>query len=83
MAGKSSSKRSEKAHRAYRSDYFVTVVEFAPLKEADNAFRAWLATNGLSQDDIDSADLLVDTGRGELGDVRRYRVFRDALPPTV
>ena len=57
----------------------MTVVDFAPLKQADDGFRAWLAEHGLARDDIDDDDLLIDTGRGDGGSVRRYRVHRDAL----
>ncbi len=80
MPGKSSSRRSEKAQPAQPSDYFETVVDFLPVKEADGAFKAWLREHGLTRDQLGAKDLQIDTGRGESGTVRRYRFFRDAIP---
>lgn len=80
MAGKSGSRRSLRPHRAERWDYFVTIVDFRPLKEADDAFRAWLAEHRLDRADIGERNVVIDTGRGEAGPVRRYRVHRDAVP---
>lgn len=80
MVGKSNSRRSLRPHRAERWDYFVTVVDFLPLKDADDAFRGWLVEHGLRRDDLDQRDVLIDTGSGDGGTVRRYLVHRDAIP---
>ena len=58
----------------------VTVVDFLPPQEAENAFRTWLVEHKLRRDDIDEHDLVIDTGRGDRGTVPRYRVHRDAIP---
>ena len=80
MVGKSNSKRSLRPQRAERWDYFVTVVDFLPLRDADDAFRSWLVEHGLRRDDLDQRDVHIDTGSGDGGTVRRYRVHRDAIP---
>lgn len=80
MPGKSHGHGWTKKFSAVRSDYFVTVVDFAPAAEADGAFRFWLVEHRLDRDDIAPGDLVIDSGRSEVGIVRRYRVHRDAIP---
>jgi hypothetical protein len=79
MAGTSGSKRKRHPHPADRTDYMVTVVEFSTLREADDAFERWLTEHNLTRDAINPRDLRIDTGRGEGGDVRRYRVHLDVI----
>lgn len=80
VPGKSSSRRSQKAHPSERTDYFETVVDFLPVKEADASFKVWLRDHGLSRDQLQEKDVWIDTGTGETGPVRRYRIFRDVIP---
>jgi len=80
VPGKSSSRRKTKAHRAERSDYFQTVVPYMSPRDADAAFRAWLAEVGLTRDELSSKDLAVEDRDGEGGRKRTYRVYRYAIP---
>lgn len=80
VPGKSHGHGWTKKFSAVRSDYFVTVVDFAPVAEADGAFRAWLVEHRLDRDDIAPGDLVTDSRRSEGRIVRRYRVHSDAIP---
>jgi hypothetical protein len=79
MAGKSNSRRRRNALAAEREDYFVVVVPFLPLAEADVAFLSWLESAGLTRSDLAPRDVMIDTGEGDAGPVRRYRVCREAM----
>lgn len=80
VPGKSHGRGWTRKFPAVRSDYFVTIVDFAPAAEADGAFRAWLVEHHLDRDDIAPGDLVIDTGRSEGRIVRQYRVHRDVIP---
>jgi hypothetical protein len=61
---------------------WTTVIDFAPIAEADTQWRTWLARNGLA--DLASTDVRIDTGRGQVqggtSEVRRYSVRTARLP---
>ena len=82
VPGKSGSHRSRSGWRAEREDYFVEVVPWMPIPDADQAFRTWLESFGLLQYGLPPKDVAVDSEQGESGELRRYRVFRDAIPTT-
>lgn len=79
MPGKSGSRRSWRRLAATHEDYLETVVDWLPLHDADRAFQRWLDESGLRRRDIAPRDLRIDTGRGETGSVRRYRVHLDVI----
>jgi len=61
-----------------RSDFEV-VVDFTKVETAERAFDQWLAARGRARDEFAPDDVLVDTGRGSDGDIRRYSIRRSAL----
>jgi hypothetical protein len=56
------------------AEEWIEVSSFIPADQADELFRAWLATTGCTMADLEPSDLRVDTGRGADGDLRRYRL---------
>lgn len=55
------------------SEEFVVVVDAMSFAEADAAFEAWCQEHGTDRAALGD-DVLIDTGRGEDHDWRRYRV---------
>ena len=53
-----------------------TIVDFLPVAEADASWQLWLSSG--REGSPRPEDILIDTGRGDTGDVRRYRV-KDAV----
>jgi hypothetical protein len=53
-----------------------TIVDFLPVAEADASWQLWLSSG--PEGSLRPEDILIDTGRGATGDVRRYRV-KDAV----
>ena len=59
-------------------DDFEVVVDTSPACEADEAFDTWLASKGLTREDI-ADDVRVDTFHTRRGVERRYLVRRTRL----
>lgn len=61
---------------------WTTVIDFAPIAEADAQWRTWLERNSLA--DLASVDVRIDTGRGQFQggtfEMRRYSVRTARLP---
>lgn len=58
---------------------WVTVVDWAPLSEADAQFQVWLRDHRLNRDEIPTDMVKSDTGRGEDYDRRRYQLAEEFL----
>lgn len=79
VAGRRRTESERRGENVHHADELVTVVDFQPLHRADAEFESWLDDGGLGRSDFGPRDLVIDTGPGETGSVRRYRVHVDAL----
>ena len=63
------------------SSEFEIVIEFCPIDIASKQWEEWKKEHDISN--LDSDDILVDTGRGEFEgrncDVRRYRIRKNKM----
>lgn len=80
MPGKRDSRRQRRALRSDRTDCMVTVVDFMPRHQADEAFEVWLDEAGFSRGAIRPRGRAVDDEPGVRGGLRRYRVHYDLVP---
>ncbi len=58
---------------------YVVVIDWTPLTNSVAEYRAWLAGHRLTGGDVDEDRVLIDTGRGADGDLRRIRISRGEL----
>lgn len=56
---------------------FETIVDSMPETEANKAWLTWLRTHDIGK--VNPEDILIDTGKGENGSFRRYRINKSKM----
>jgi hypothetical protein len=56
---------------------WTTVIDFLPVADADASWQRWLSSHHGSL--LRPEDILIDTGRGNTGDIRRYRIKESVM----
>jgi hypothetical protein len=61
----------------FRVEAWTTVIDFLPVADADASWQQWLSSHqGIV---LRPEDILIDTGRGDTGDIRRYRISESVM----